>query len=306
MFPLTICSLCHVQSVFAHAHVPMMVDGLSGYFDDAAQDTACEDVVESMVLSVVKQKGFLLDVSENSKRAFSFEASGQQNDSCESSQTSFSDEINNTRHPSSLLSKPRVMDCDVKQPYLPKTQRYYGVQGSIEGEESKLHKLFSFQSPETIGRKVSGMCWLNSTSLLVAGYAESPTSYDGRVVVWSPCSTSPEWICKTPAPVSSLSVSSLHKFVAVRLSDGSVAVYNVKQDVSSKQALIFHSSQTADRHMGRVWQILWVGKSLSASDDNFVSISADGCIKQWSILMSRNGEGSCVIHTLKTESGKKE
>ena len=140
-------------------------------------ENTCENEIESMVMSVIQQDGCLLDVSEGTKLKYSTTAGHEP-----LLTTVFSNEINKLKNPLALLSKLQMMEGVVHQAYLRSAQRrFYDIQTEGNGGNSPLQKLFTFQSRESKGRKVTALCWHNE-DLLVVGYAESSSSMDGKLM----------------------------------------------------------------------------------------------------------------------------
>lgn len=93
----------------------------------------------------------------------------------------------------------------------------------------------------------------------------------------------PESICKTNAGCMCVDIHPTQPyFVVVGLYDGNVCVYNIQQTTSIPQ---FRSDPITQKHTDIVWEVQWA-QDLPDGDLNFFSISGDGKVNQWVLLLN--------------------
>lgn len=93
----------------------------------------------------------------------------------------------------------------------------------------------------------------------------------------------PESICRTSSGCMCVDIHPNNPyFVVVGLYDGNVYVYNIQQTTSAPQ---FRSDPITQKHTDIVWEVQWA-KDLDDGDLNFYSISGDGKVNQWVLLLN--------------------
>ena len=172
--------------------------------------------------------------------------------------------------------------------------------------EAKIRTLWRFGCDLTKDKNVSCQSWnRGNPDLLAVGYGDygipgtdpaKGKSHDGLVCCWSVKNpVHPERVMHVPnAGVSSVDFSHHHpSLLAVGNTDGTLALYDVRKQ-SSTPAL--KSTVQGGQHTGTIWEVKWVDKGRERNND-LVSISADGLIKQWTF--KKGLECQCTLMRLK-------
>uniref|UniRef100_A0A8C3ADS3 Dynein axonemal intermediate chain 4 n=1 Tax=Cyclopterus lumpus TaxID=8103 RepID=A0A8C3ADS3_CYCLU len=174
--------------------------------------------------------------------------------------------------------------------------------GMVEQREEDTHsppspaveRLWTFSCELSRGRSVHTMAWnKKNPDLLAVGYGEFGFSNQkpGLVCCWSLKNpTWPERAIQCDSAVTSLDFSSNNPSqLAVGMQDGSIAIYNVKNQESE---MFFTSvcSECPNRHLDPVWQLRWTQQELSPTGEEEIeslfSVAADGRISKWFICRS--------------------
>eukprot|EP01064_Diplonema_japonicum_P019151 TRINITY_DN2784_c0_g1_i2.p1 TRINITY_DN2784_c0_g1~~TRINITY_DN2784_c0_g1_i2.p1 ORF type:complete len:839 (+),score=212.43 TRINITY_DN2784_c0_g1_i2:750-3266(+) len=172
--------------------------------------------------------------------------------------------------------------------------------------EAKIRTLWSFGCDLTKDKNVSCQSWnRGNPDLLGVGYGEygipgtdaaKGKSHDGMVCCWSVKNpVHPERVYTIPnAGVSSIDFSHHHpSLLAVGNTDGTLALYDVRKQGNTPA---LKSTVQGGQHTGTIWEVKWVDKGRERNND-LVSISADGLIKQWTF--KKGLECQCTLMRLK-------
>lgn len=153
------------------------------------------------------------------------------------------------------------------------------------GLPPRLSHLWTFVCQESQGKNVSCMCFnKQNKDLLAVGYGgfKFGNNETGRVMFWSLKNpTHPQKVITTKFGVTSLDFSSEHPhLLALGLYDGSVNVYDIRED-HGKPTL--ESQHATGKHSEPVWGVKWVAKEANKEQQQLMSVSTDGSVKQWSM-----------------------
>nr|XP_023694668.1 dynein intermediate chain 1, axonemal [Paramormyrops kingsleyae]XP_023694669.1 dynein intermediate chain 1, axonemal [Paramormyrops kingsleyae] len=152
-------------------------------------------------------------------------------------------------------------------------------------QEGTLLPLWRFQYDKAKRLTVTALCWNPKYKDL---FAVGLGSYDfskqghGMLIFYSlKNSTFPEYIYPTLSGILCLDIhSSLSYLVAVGFYDGSVAVYNLKEE---DDEATYRSTAKSGKHTDPVWQVKWQKDDM---DNNhcFFSVSSDGRVASWTLV----------------------
>ncbi|XP_073346892.1 dynein axonemal intermediate chain 4 [Pagrus major] len=167
-----------------------------------------------------------------------------------------------------------------------------------------VERLWAFSCELSRGCNVSSMAWnKKNPDLLAVGYGEfdSSTQKPGLVCCWSLKNpTWPERVIHCDSAVTCLDFSSNSPSqLAVGMSDGSIAIYNVQSQ--SNKSCVISSSECPNKHLGPVWQLKWISQELNFTGEEAVealfSVAADGRISKW--FVCNNGLDCIELMKLK-------
>ena len=153
-------------------------------------------------------------------------------------------------------------------------------------EEGSVYPLWRFECSESLCLEVTCLVW---NSLYPDMFASGYGSYDfysqppsGRICVFSLKNCSyPEYLLTAPAGVLCLHFHPHHPHLLLAgLVDGNVAVYDLVRD--RHNPLLLSDSQTG-KHSDHVWSVLWTKDDIDGYT-NFISGSADGSVKLWTVV----------------------
>ena len=151
-----------------------------------------------------------------------------------------------------------------------------------------LEKLWSFSCHLTKDFTVLCMTWnKQNPDILAVGYGQA--TYRGQskgiVCCWNIKNIEyPERVFHLESGVTAVDFSSCHpNLLGVGTYDGSVCVFDVATKTDKP---VLDNYESAGKHTGPVWEIIWVERERITGDDKgeiLVSVSADGRVCQWSI-----------------------
>ncbi|KAM9451343.1 dynein, axonemal, intermediate chain 1, paralog 2 [Clarias gariepinus] len=152
-------------------------------------------------------------------------------------------------------------------------------------QEGTLLPLWKFQYDKAKHLSVTALCWNQKYQDLFAvglGSYEFTKQGRGMLLFYSlKNSTYPEYIFHTQSGVMCLDIhKELTYLVAVGFYDGSVAVYNLKED---KPQPVYKSNAKTGKHTDPVWQIKWQNDDID-KNHNFFSVSSDGRVVSWTLV----------------------
>ncbi|KAF5893989.1 dynein intermediate chain 1, axonemal, partial [Clarias magur] len=152
-------------------------------------------------------------------------------------------------------------------------------------QEGTLLPLWKFQHDKAKHLSVTALCWNQKYQDLFAvglGSYEFTKQGRGMLLFYSlKNSTYPEYIFHTQSGVMCLDIhKELTYLVAVGFYDGSVAVYNLKED---KPQPVYKSNAKTGKHTDPVWQIKWQNDDID-KNHNFFSVSSDGRVVSWTLV----------------------
>ncbi|XP_072517913.1 dynein, axonemal, intermediate chain 1, paralog 2 isoform X2 [Salminus brasiliensis] len=152
-------------------------------------------------------------------------------------------------------------------------------------QEGTLLPLWKFQYDKAKHLAVSALCWNQKYRDLFAvglGSYEFTKQGRGMLLFYSlKNSTFPEYIFNTLSGVMCLDIhKQLSYLVAVGFYDGSVAVYNLKEDGTQP---IYKSAAKTGKHTDPVWQVKWQKDDMD-NNHNFFSVSSDGRVVSWTLV----------------------
>ncbi|KAG7263212.1 hypothetical protein CRUP_031755 [Coryphaenoides rupestris] len=141
-------------------------------------------------------------------------------------------------------------------------------------QEGTLLPLWKFQYDKAKGLSVTALCCKQGSGMLLLYTLKN--------------STCPEYIYPTAAGVMCLHIHQrLSHLVAVGLYDGSVAVYNLKEEREEDGGGVpqpaYRSTAKAGKHTDPVWQVRWQSDDMD-NNHNFYSISSDGRVVSWTLI----------------------
>ncbi|KFR07537.1 WD repeat-containing protein 78, partial [Opisthocomus hoazin] len=174
----------------------------------------------------------------------------------------------------------------------------------------RLEWLWSYTCDLTNGLTVSSMAWSKvNPDLLAVGYGafDFKEQKKGLACCWSLKNPMwPERIFRCEHSVTALDFSMASpNLLAVGMSNGSVAIYNVR---SCKDTALLDSSESLNRHTAPVWQLRWVEQDRGATEDGkkerLICISADGRVTEW--LIQKRLDCTDLMKIKRTESEKKK
>ncbi|XP_024908248.1 dynein axonemal intermediate chain 4 isoform X3 [Cynoglossus semilaevis] len=181
-----------------------------------------------------------------------------------------------------------------------------------------LQHLWAFSCELTRGRRVSCMAWnKKNQDILAVGYGELDSTgvEPGLICCWSLKNpTWPERVVHCHRAVTALDFSAhCPGQLAVGMSDGTIAVYNV-QNLQNQESGVISSSECPNKHSGPVWQLRWTQQELSFTGEDkqevLVSASADGRISRWFVF---NNGLDCIdlmklqkVNNVKKKTGGKK
>ena len=152
--------------------------------------------------------------------------------------------------------------------------------------EGSLYPLWRFESEASGEQDVTCLQWSSLyPDLFAAGYG-SYNFYQqprcGLICVFSLKNSShPEYLLAAPAGVLSLAFHPRQPHLLVAgLADGNVALYNLARN---RQRPLLVSSLNTGKHSDLVWSVVWSGDD-PAGHLNFLSTSADGTVKLWTVV----------------------
>uniref|UniRef100_W5KHA9 Dynein axonemal intermediate chain 1 n=1 Tax=Astyanax mexicanus TaxID=7994 RepID=W5KHA9_ASTMX len=152
-------------------------------------------------------------------------------------------------------------------------------------QEGTLLPLWKFQYDKAKHLSVTALCWLcNYKDLFAVGLGSYKFTKQGRgmLLFYSlKNSTYPEYIFTTLSGVMCLDIhKQLSSLVAVGFYDGSVGVYNLKEEGPQP---IYKSTAKMGKHTDPVWQVKWQKDDID-NNHNFFSISSDGRVVSWTLV----------------------
>lgn len=152
-------------------------------------------------------------------------------------------------------------------------------------QEGTLLPLWKFQYDKAKHLSVTALCWNQKYKDLFAvglGSYEFTKQSRGMLLFYSlKNSTYPEYIFHTTSGVMCLDIhKQLSYLVAVGFYDGSVAVYNLKED---RPQPVYKSTAKSGKHTDPVWQVKWQTDDID-KNHNFCSVSSDGRVVSWTLV----------------------
>ncbi|KAG7320811.1 hypothetical protein KOW79_015226 [Hemibagrus wyckioides] len=152
-------------------------------------------------------------------------------------------------------------------------------------QEGTLLPLWKFQYDKAKHLSVTALCWNQKyTDLFAVGLGSFEFTKQGRgmLLFYSlKNSTYPEYIFHTKFGVMCLDIhKQLSYLVAVGFYDGSVAVYNLKEDRTQP---VYKSTAKSGKHTDPVWQVKWQNDDID-KNHNFFSVSSDGRVVSWTLV----------------------
>ncbi|KAK3524261.1 hypothetical protein QTP70_025852 [Hemibagrus guttatus] len=152
-------------------------------------------------------------------------------------------------------------------------------------QEGTLLPLWKFQYDKAKHLSVTALCWNQKYTDLFAvglGSFEFTKQGQGMLLFYSlKNSTYPEYIFHTKSGVMCLDIhKQLSYLVAVGFYDGSVAVYNLKEDRAQP---VYKSTAKSGKHTDPVWQVKWQNDDID-KNHNFFSVSSDGRVVSWTLV----------------------
>uniref|UniRef100_A0A8B9LQM8 Dynein, axonemal, intermediate chain 1, paralog 2 n=1 Tax=Astyanax mexicanus TaxID=7994 RepID=A0A8B9LQM8_ASTMX len=152
-------------------------------------------------------------------------------------------------------------------------------------QEGTLLPLWKFQYDKAKHLSVTALCWNQKyKDLFAVGLGSYKFTKQGRgmLLFYSlKNSTYPEYIFTTLSGVMCLDIhKQLSSLVAVGFYDGSVGVYNLKEEGPQP---IYKSTAKMGKHTDPVWQVKWQKDDID-NNHNFFSISSDGRVVLWTLV----------------------
>ncbi|TSK72118.1 Dynein intermediate chain 2, ciliary [Bagarius yarrelli] len=152
-------------------------------------------------------------------------------------------------------------------------------------QEGTLLPLWKFQYDKAKLLPVTALCWNRKyTDLFAVGHGsyEFTKQGQGLLLFYSlKNSTHPEYIFHTESGVMNLDIhKEVSYLVAVGFYDGSVAVYNLKEN---RPQPAYMSTANNGKHTDPVWQVKWQNDDTD-KNHNFYSVSADGRVVSWTVV----------------------
>ncbi|XP_034539611.1 dynein, axonemal, intermediate chain 1, paralog 2 [Notolabrus celidotus] len=153
------------------------------------------------------------------------------------------------------------------------------------GQEGTLLRLWDFFYDKAKKLSVTALCWNQKYQDLFAvgmGSYNFTNQGHGMLVFYSlKNSAFPEYIYSTDSGVMCLDINEQHSsLVAAGFYDGSVAVYNIKEEGREP---VYKSTAKTGKHTDPVWQVRWQSDDMD-NNHNFYSVSSDGRVVSWTLI----------------------
>ena len=180
----------------------------------------------------------------------------------------------------------RIMERNLNQNnFFEKLLMYRAIGTASVGEQDTVEFLWRYEEQSiTSGRNVSCMAFnKQQNSLLAVGYGPfnfSEAKSSGMVLFWSIKNPQyPDRRIDTASGVTTVAFSSdTPNLIAIGLYNGSILVYNLKDDAVPMKPLAETRLETG-KHADPVWRIQWIPQESGA--ENLVSVSSDGRVSRW-------------------------
>eukprot|EP00118_Oscarella_pearsei_P010350 m.63130 g.63130 ORF g.63130 m.63130 type:complete len:701 (+) comp35145_c2_seq10:76-2178(+) len=195
-----------------------------------------------------------------------------------------SDDISRLTKPAKIIE--RMVNQNIFDDIAQDFKYWEDTSDEFKGGQGTLLPLWRFSSPKTRKLAVTAVAWNPKYSdLMAVGFGSYAflNQVSGMVLCYSLKNPSyPEFIIETPdRGVLCLDIHPEHPTLfAVGFYDGSVAVFDIKQNLESP---LYKCDVRCGQHLDPVWEVRWQKNDF---DDNlnFFSVGADGRIVNWTIV----------------------